>query len=788
MKRRKILKLLGMTSGALLFSPWSQSSSSQKLESQIDDPYLLIELEKLRKEPAARAEIRTEKGGPRLFINGEEVFPLFALSAELLKTARGYREAGINLLAPILGLTSAWVGPEKFEWEKLDIFFLRLLETNPDAFFLPRLHLNAPLWWKDSHPKEMIRYGLPYEENEYKMEERIGESGMNWNANRDLYDVSLASEVWRKETGAMLRAYLRHIENSPLKARMLGYQVTSGMTAEWHYMGSRYLPDYSDPMEKACGPIPPPEDRLSTQYGLLRDPPKEKQVIDFYRCFHEVCAETILFFARIVKEETQRRVLCGSFYAYLLENICIQEAGHLAPQKILNSADIDFIPCPYTYQHTNIEGLERWESDMIDEAGNWLGRARGVAGDGGYRVPTESLKRSGKLFIVEMDPSTYLESKRAGEGGSGHETVEGTLRIIRRDLGNMFANGVGGWFLDFGHLVPPFEANKGWYDDEPIIKEIHRFVQLGQKRKELDISSPSQILAVYDAKSFFATSHWKSEEPWEGYGISVSDFFNHWFLNSQARTLHRIGAPVDYIYRFDLKPEDAKKYKLIFMVNSFFLSDEEVNHIKNIIKDSRTTVVWFYAPGFISPERLNLEQMESLTGLRFQILEEPGPMMIQSQISEGFKQPNLSFGIKKKYFPRFAVKDPDARPLGHWKDNQEVAFAQKRCEGWNSVYIGTAPVPVEILRWLAQRAGASLWSSHPDIISATRDAVCAVATERGKHSIRLPQPMMSMDGGPISTIHLLGMDFGEVKIFIAPSEEQEETNDHSPFKRNRGPD
>lgn len=774
MKRRNVLKLLGMTSGALVFSPWSQSWSSQKLESQIDDPYLLIELEKLRKEPAARAQVKIERGGPRLFINGEEAFPLFALSAELLKTAGGYTEAGINLLAPILGLTSAWVEPEKFEWEKLDIFFLRLLAINPDVYFLPRLHLNAPRWWKDSHPEEMIQYGLPYDKNEYKMKARIGESGMNWNANRDLYDVSLASEVWREETGAMLRAYLRHIEQSPLKARMLGYQVTSGMTAEWHYMGSRYLPDYSKPMEKACGLLPDPDDRLTTTYGLLRDPSKEKEVIDFYRCFHEVCADTILYFARIVKEETQRRVLCGSFYTYLLENICIQEAGHLVPEKILNSADIDFIPCPYTYQHTNIKGLERWESDMIDEAGNWLGRARGVAGDGGYRILTESLKRSGKLFIVEMDPSTYLEPKPAGEGGSGHQTVEGTLRIIRRDLGNLFANGVGGWFLDFGHLVPPFEANKGWYDDEPMIKEIHRFVELGQKRKEFDISSPSQILAVYDAKSFFVTRHWKAEEPWEGYGISVSDFFNHWFCNSQARTLHRIGAPVDYLYRFDLKPEDAKKYKLILMVNNFFLSEAEVKHIKGIIKDSQTTVVWFYAPGFVSPEKLNLEQMEALTGFRFKILEEPGPMVIQSQILEGFKEPNLPFGIKKSYLPRFAITDPEARPLGHWTDNKEVAFAWKRCEGWNSVYVGTAPVPVEILRWLAQKAGASLWSSHPDIISATRDAVCVVATERGKHSIRLPQPMVSTDGGPVSTLHRLEMNFGDVKIFISPSIKKEE--------------
>jgi len=211
------------------------------------------------------------------------------------------------------------------------------------------------------------------------------------------------------------------------------------------------------------------------------------------------------------------------------------------------------------------------------------------------------------------------------------------------------------------------------------------------------------------------------------------------------------------------------------MVNNFFLNEEEVNNIKDALINSQTTVVWFYAPGFVSPAKLNLEQMEALTGFRFKVLEDPGPMMIRSQILEGFKETNLPFGIKKTYFPRFAVTDPEARPLGYWMDNKEVAFAWKRCEGWNSIYVGTAPVPVEILRWFAQKAGAPLWSSHPDIINATRDAVCVVSTERGKHSIRLPQAMVSIEGGSSSTIHRLDMDFGEVKIFIAPPKEQEET-------------
>ena len=91
----------------------------------------------------------------------------------------------------------------------------------------------------------------------------------------------------------------------------------------------------------------------------------------------------------------------------------------------------------------------------------------------------------------------------------------------------------------------------------------------------MDTSSAARIAAVYDPKAFFATEHWKAEEPWTGYGITVCDHFNHWFLNSQQRTFSRMGAPFDSIYRFDLTPADARRYQLLFMVNLFTMDRTE---------------------------------------------------------------------------------------------------------------------------------------------------------------------------------------------------------------------
>jgi hypothetical protein len=471
-------------------------------------------------------------------------------------------------------------------------------------------------------------------------------------------------------------------------------------------------------------------------------------------------------FARITKEETDRRVLCGAFFGYLLENVHIHEGGHLSPERVLGSPDIDFLASPYTYQHTNMPTRERWESDMVDDAGNWLGRARGVGGDGGYRVLVESIHRHGKLFFVELDSSTYIEPKKVGEGGSGHDSVEGTVRIIRRDLGQMFARGVGGWFFDFGHLCPPYQANRGWYDDRPIIDAIRPFASLGERRSRMDIASAAEIAAVYDPKTFFATAHWKAEEPYTGYGITVCDHFNHWFINSQQRTFSRMGAPHDSLYRFDFTPADLQRYRLLFMVNLFLMEPAEVDRLRGMLKGSGTTVVWYYAPGFIRSDRFDLEQMERLTGFTFEILNEPGPMQIRLETTGEGR--TAVFGTRKAQKPRFAVAESGTQVLGRWIDCNRPAFVRKTGDGWTSVYVGAAPLTADVLRTLAVDAGVPFWSDRPDIVYATHDAATIIATASGERTLTFPRAMRPVEGGGLSLSHRVTMDFGDVRIFVTP--------------------
>lgn len=659
-------------------------------------PRVLEALEPLKREPPVRAEVRVRNGAPRLLLNGKEVFPLLAWSNDLIEFAPDFTFASIDLFHPHYNLADGWRENGKHDWSGFVNLLSHLLAANPRAYFLVRLGLFAPEWWKVKHPEELIGYALP-------LDERQGEFG-------GVRHPSFASETWRRETEVVLRHFLRFVEQSPLRSRVIGYQIAYGIYGEWHYFGARYLPDTSPPMQRACGGVPPVDSRMRASLGLFRDPAREGDVIRYYQRFHEVCADTILYFARVVKQETHGRALCGAFYTYLLENLWIQEGGHLAPQKVLSSPYIDFVACPYAYQ-----------GDATDGAGNWLGRSRGLAGDGGYRVLLESIQRHGKMYFAEIDPSTCLETQpeNMGNGGVGSESLRGSRLILRRDLAQMIAQGNAGWLFDIG---------PGWYAEREFLEEIRALVQLGKERARWSLQSPAQVAAVFQPESFFVTAHWKSAP-----GAGEYDLFGDYFLNRQSRAIHRLGAPVDFLDIADLREDDARRYRLFLLCNCFALSDEQVERLRRLFAGSGATVVWFYAPGFVSSEGLSVERMSRLTGFALRLLPDTGRMLIEAS--------GKTFGLPGTYQPRFVVQEPSSEELGRWVDGSGVAFARKQVDGFTSVYVGTAPLPAEILRQLALQAGVTLWSSQPDVVYASTDVVSVTATTTGAREIRLPQPM-----------------------------------------------
>ncbi len=798
MDRRRFVQLAGTSGAALALTPGHLFLPGVGSVAGVSSTSARAALQALSGETPCRAEVRSERGGPRLFVNDEETIPVWGLSISLLETVENFKGMGMQLLQPQMGMASAWTGPGQYDFTALETYLGKVLALAPNAYFFPRVQLLTPVWWKEAHPEETVKYGMEVPAQHWdgwrtNPEAHPMREGFHHFTNfyNEAWEASYASEVWRRDTADMLRALVRFIDQSPLASRMMGYFFVHGTTEEWNQPGDNFWPGYEAPMQREAGPVPPPRSRLDAGFGLLRDPEKEADVIHFYRRFHEVRAETIAHLAKAVKEASNRPVVTGTFFGYLMENPRIQESGHLAPKAVLESPHVDVIACPYTYTATNDPAKARWESDLYDGADNWLGRARGVGGDAAFRSMVESYRRRGKLYISEIDPGSYRHQAKSWKeiGGSGSTTPEGTVNILRRDFGNVLAAASGAWLYDFG----PYNWSDygedaptpgGWYGSPEIIDAVGNVLDMMKARLENDISSVAKIVVAGDPESFFVSRHWLYDRPWPGQGIRYTDLVNHWFFNAQARALYRGGQPIDLIYRDDLTADDYRRYRLVIVPNSFLLTPGQVDDLHARLRGSGATVLWYYAPGLLHPGGVDLEQMERLTGFRFTQIDDPSPLLIEAAVPG--TEPT-TFGIKSPdYFsPRFVVEGDDFETLGTWKGSQSVAFARRAMDGWTSIYVGAPPIPTEILRQLATDAGAPPWTDRTAIVNGSRAGAMVVctdpptpfgaptgATERpapGPFTVTFPFPLRDETGGPARTTHTLDLGFGDVRLFVPPA-------------------
>ena len=804
MNRRRFVQHSAAAGATLALAPADLVFPGTGALASVSDAQLARTAARLRAEGPCRAEVRSERGGPRLFVNGQEKVPFWGLSISLLETVENYKAMGMQMLQPQMGMMSAWTAPGQYDFRALERYLLRIATLAPNAYLFPRVQLLTPVWWKEAHPEETMQFGWDVPERYWDgwrtrpSDNPLREGDHHFtNFYGEAWEASYASTLWREDTGRMLQALVRFVDQSPIAARLMGYFFVHGNTEEWNVGGDNWMPGYEAPMQREAGPVPPPEARLDSSYGLLRDPAREAATIHFYRRFHEVRADTIAHLARAVKEATSRPVVTGTFFGYLMETPRMQESAHLAPQAVLDSPHVDVIACPYTYTATNDPARQRWESDLFDGAHRWLGRARGVGGDGGFRSMVESYRRRGKLYISEIDPGSYRHQARLWKeiGGSGSMTREGTVQILRRDLGNVLAANTGGWLYDFGPynfsdwgLDEPTTPG-GWYGGPEIIDAVGKALRLMQSRLAHDVSPLAEVAFVGDPAGFFVTQHWLRERPWPGQGIRYTDFFNHWFFNAQGRPLNRLGAPHDLLYLDDLTAEDCRRYKLILVPNAFLRTPAQVDALRAKLSGSGATVVWYYAPGLLTPEGVDRAQMTRLTGFRYDEIGDPGPLLVASDV------PGLgprTFGVESPHYytPRYAVVPEDGvEALGHWTyaetrraGDTRTAFARRAMDGWTSVFCGAPPLPVEILRRFAEDAGVRLWADRPAIVHGTRAGATVVCTDPGAEqrftgddtplqafgplTVTLPVPMRLEGEGAARTTHTLDVRFGDVRLFV----------------------
>ena len=700
-----------------------------------------------------KAQLKMHNGTPTVFVDDQPIFfgchLIGGIDPDEMKLQqpymRRYAEAGVHIFS-CGSPNEMWVAhrpdePDIFDFSMLDAGMQRYIEADPQALFLMRMQFDtrsSPAnWWNLAYPDEV----------------EVLSDGGRWGN-------SYASTIWRTQGQALIRATMAHLREVGVYDRVLAVQLGAGSSGEWiKDMSSMLLPtmDYSAPMQRhfrgwlraryatdaalqAAWADPevsldtagvPSYDAQSTTTtgGSFRDPRRERQTIDYYECFAELCADCLISFAETVRAATDGEKLVGGFFGYIAdlawnmaffagqntiaeaEVSTVQASGHLGLRKLLRSPAIDFLVSPQSYAF------------------------RGLGGDCLAMPPAESLRHHGKIYFMEEDT---LMHNGFDPGGRNHR-LENSLAIYQRNFAQVITHAHGvTWFETVQlHEHPSLEPARQ--------SLIARFQELGTWALELDRTPASEVAVFLDDESYF----------YESIRTNV-DLPAIW--RQRVTSLNRFGAPHDIYLLDDLLEGGLPPYKLYIFLNPFHLNDQRRAALKSVLRRDGRTALWLYAPGLLNSDApaeqpaLHVDYMTDLTGLRFVQCDGAwSPLMHLTNFTHpatrGLPQ-DWFWGSTNPIGPTFHLEDEQAVTLG------QVVYTLGRCKpglglrtfnadspakSWTSIYCASPDIPAPVLRGLARNAGVHLYSEDGDVLYATPTLLSVHSVAGGPRTFKLPR-------------------------------------------------
>ena len=723
MKRRDALKSLSWAAAAWPAAPNVRAAGARRPAAAASPAASLL------------AEVKARRGRPVLHLNGKPVFPAIdwvtgprADGWDFARQARLNKETGIHIYAFDVGKGVEWIGsgtsPERpYDFSTIAARFGRVLDADPEALFHLRIYLETGHddWWERAYP---------------------GECEILSDGRRD--GQSFASTLWRTQAKDFLTAYAAALKKEGLAERILSYQVGAGHTGEWvKGESSMYTPcgDYSEPMRRhfrdwlrrsyggdeaafrrawndprasfETAEVPKAEEQLLARGYTFRDPRTERNVVDYFRCLADLCAEAVIDFCRAAKAASGGTKLAGAFYGYVLDLSwnggffkerpdsdfsTVQRSGHLGLRRVLEDPAVDFLVSPYSYGF------------------------RGIGGDGPSMLPAESARIHGKLVLIEDDTRTHVDADDPHYGRAA--TLAESTAILRRNLAQDLTHGQGAWWASW--KIDPLK-------EPAFLPMLRDFRALGTWALELETAPSADVAVLLDDESFFFES--------SRYNLDIPLIFQQ-----RLWGLPKMGTPFDIYLLNDFLEGRTKPYKLLIFLNPFHLDVSRRGALRARLEKDGSTALWIYAPGYLQDEG-SVAHMEELTGIRFGMGEQPwGPLVhvtdFTHPITSGLGQ-DLVWGTNFKLAPIFHVDDPDARILGQVVYSQgdcKPGFAVKKVGAWTSVYSAGPNLPASVLRGAARFAGAHIYSDASDVLYATPRLLGVHTIGGGPRTFRLREP------------------------------------------------
>jgi len=625
-----------------------------------------------------QCEVRSgAKGAPAIVIDGTPFVPIlfvgnnqFGRDEVLLDELRLAAREGIRLFG--FGLKLDWHESDQEAAETIAQF----CDAHPDGFFFVRIWLGPNQAWLMDHPDDVIT-------------KHDGER---------IPFASPSSEIWRADAGQQLRRRIEAVGNGPYARQFAGVIPTYLQTSEWFYKDADDFMDYSpanlaafrvwlertyrrnarlqDAWNEAnvtfdTARFPAPDERDAAALGPFRDPRVSRAAIDMQRFQNELVAETIAYFARIVKDTTKGRALVGAFYGYTMElngngPRALAHSGHLALRSFLECRDIDMIHAPYSY----------------------FERALGQPAH--LHLPVDSAALHGKLAVLEEDTYTHLAQMPADHliapgWRDQTQSLDETLAVNRRN---------GGLFLMHRCGVCVFDLlSDGRWNDKTFWDSTTLLRRMAAELRDSPVFEPQVAFVVDDDSVHYLcdTTH-----------PVLLESLHRW-----RAELDRTGVPIGYYLQSDLirLPDSIR---VLILANPYHITVDQERAIRKYL-NLGATVIWTFAPGIADDTGLSFERIAELTGIPVEAKSGQQPVAFRSELTPE-NQP-----VGDAPWPlRFVVTSEESLDVvARYQATGEVAAAARPYGGGVSLYTAVPRLPIGLLREIFQRAHVHLYRDQP---------------------------------------------------------------------------
>lgn len=685
------------------------------------------------------AHVVFENNRPELYIDGVKRIPLvFALSdfpgarsntAYAQRNIKYFHEQGVDLVATDTGIHLGWHKTTGFDPEPLIAELGCVLEANPDAKILLRLHVNPPYWWMKDNMEETVTYNGKYGVDD-------GEQNVRLITNDGLKHirVSLASEKWMKEAGECVKAFLEALEGTPEGDALFAVQIACGKNGEWHNWGFENSVPAQNAYRRRLKEKLKTVEALREYYG---DPDvtfeNAKYVLSFGGCENDgtfralgSCraayeslsshllnvADAIVYFCKLVKENSKTPRLAGAFYGYLYGQGNDLEGAHMYPDVLFNNREyIDFLcgPAPYS------------ENRKIE----FPPSLRGIL---------ESCRLNNVLWLTEMDQAPEgTATIRFGDP----EKIGKSIALMRRNIFLNIVKGQGAWYYD--HRCVPGTTGSGigssiflkygWWERPEFLAEIKKIQDLTKKLHEKSYKPAADVLLVLDGKARFIQAK------------CIGNDYNSY--SAVART----NAMFDCIFMDDLEKAELDRYKCVVFMNANNLDAAGRKRVQNVA--DRCNILYMYAPGYSNGDTLSADFISETIGFNVKKID---------FVPSGYVVDGNDFDYPEHKFTTFyEVDDPTAEALATFKGSEKAVAVRKG----SVAYIGSPMYDYKLVKKIFKGFGVHIYTEDECFVSAGAGIVVVNKAKAGKVDLTLKNGKVQNLDLPDNVTAVLDAETGE---------------------------